>query len=73
MQRTFTVEELNQLYSRKGYGRRVGFGTSPAVIVIDFTKGFTDQGATLGCDLANAHRGQEETGAGLFHLRGLPE
>lgn len=35
----------------EGFGNLVGFGRSPAIIVIDFMKGFTDQQSPLGANL----------------------
>ena len=30
------------IYERQGYGGSVGFGTSPALLIVDFVNGFTD-------------------------------
>jgi maleamate amidohydrolase len=46
------VEELGQVYSGKGFGRRIGFGSKPAVLVIDFMKVFTDEKTPLGSNYA---------------------
>lgn len=35
----------------RGFGQKIGFGTRPAVIVVDLLKGFTDPTFPLGCDL----------------------
>jgi len=35
------VEELLRFYRQRGYGRRVGFGRRPAILVIDFSRAFT--------------------------------
>lgn len=43
--------ELRQFYSSKGFGRRIGFGDSPALLVIDFFKTFTDEKSPLGSNL----------------------
>jgi nicotinamidase-related amidase len=45
---------------QRGFGRRVGFGVAPAVVVIDMIGGFTDPGSPLGSampsELAAARR-----------------
>ncbi len=40
-------------YRRKGLAGRVGFGERPAVLVVDFIIGFTDQRSPLASDLAS--------------------
>lgn len=39
-------------YERKGFLRSVGFGTTPCLLVVDLTKGFTDPQSPLGSELA---------------------
>lgn len=41
------AETLAQ-YERKGFGRLVGFGDKPALLIIDYVKGFTDPACDLG-------------------------
>ena len=45
---------------RRGFGNRVGFGCKPAVLVVDFTCGFTspttDLGAAMDAEIAQANR-----------------
>jgi maleamate amidohydrolase len=38
-------------FAERGFGRRIGFGRSPAIISIDFMYGFTDPSMPLGSDL----------------------
>lgn len=38
-------------FQERGFGGRLGFGSSPALIVIDLSKGFTDPTLPLGSDL----------------------
>jgi maleamate amidohydrolase len=45
------AEEILAEYRSKGLGSRVGFGRRPAVVVIDFLRGFTDPASPLGSDL----------------------
>ncbi len=45
-------EAARQLYEAKGFARRVGWGSRPAVLVIDLTNGFTDPASPLGSDLS---------------------
>ena len=37
-------------YRRKGFSARSGYGTSPALLIVDFINGFTDPGTGLGGD-----------------------
>jgi nicotinamidase-related amidase len=37
-----------QFYRSRGFGRPIGFGERPAVVVVDFTNGFTDPALPLG-------------------------
>ena len=37
-------------YERKGFSSRSGYGTRPALLIVDFIKGFTDPGTGLGGD-----------------------
>lgn len=51
---TGAVEEyarLRQDFQDKGFGRRVGFGQRPAILVIDFITGFTDLRSPLAGEL----------------------
>lgn len=45
-----TPEEVMAQYQSRGIGKRIGFGQRPAVIVVDFTQGFTDPASPLGGD-----------------------
>jgi maleamate amidohydrolase len=40
-----------EMYQQRGFSSRVGFGNSPALLVIDFIKGFTDVNCPLGSNL----------------------
>ena len=40
-----------EMYQQRGFAQKVGFGTSPALLVIDFIKGFTDTDCPLGSNL----------------------
>ena len=44
-------EQARQVYARAGLGESVMLGTRPAVLVVDFSCGFTDPASTLGSDL----------------------
>ena len=44
-------EELCQEYAAKGLGGRIGFGSRPAIIVVDLIKGFTSPTSPFGSDL----------------------
>jgi len=41
-------EEVRQLYLSRGFGGRVGFGTTPAVVVIDMARSWLDESSPLG-------------------------
>jgi nicotinamidase-related amidase len=40
-----------KMYKERGFANRVGFGTSPALLIIDFINAFTDVSCPLGSDL----------------------
>jgi nicotinamidase-related amidase len=45
------VDRDEKLFQERGFHRRVGLGGSPALIIIDMQKGFTNPNATLGSNL----------------------
>ena len=45
-------ETTREIYERARLGQSVTLGTHPAVLVVDFSRGFTDPEGTLGSDLA---------------------
>ena len=58
-------------YERKGFSARSGYGTRPALLVVDFINGFTDPGTGLGGD----YGAELEVTADLleeFRARALP-
>ena len=42
--------ETGEEYERKGFSARSGYGSSPALLIVDFINGFTDPGTGLGGD-----------------------
>lgn len=44
-------EQARQVYGRAGLGQSVTLGSRPAVLVVDFSCGFTDPACTLGSEL----------------------
>ncbi len=44
-------ETTQEIYERARFGQSVTPGTSPAVLVVDFSRGFTDPECTMGADL----------------------
>jgi maleamate amidohydrolase len=44
-------EQTREIYERARLGQSVTLGTRPAVLVVDFSRGFTDPECTLGSDL----------------------
>ncbi len=45
-------EQAREVYARAGIGGPVGLGSRPAVLVVDFSCGFTDPDCALGSDLS---------------------
>jgi nicotinamidase-related amidase len=45
------IQELQKVYSSKGFKKPIGFGEKPAVLVIDAHQTFTDISCPLGCSL----------------------
>jgi len=43
--------EIMEYYRTQGIGEELGFGKSPAVLVVDFQKGLTDPGLPAGADM----------------------
>ncbi len=43
------IDEL-AFYAEKGFANRIGFGRKPALLIIDFIKGFTDSTCPLGAN-----------------------
>ena len=44
-------EQAREVYARAGLGQSVSLGSRPAVLVVDFSCGFTDPSCALGSDL----------------------
>jgi len=47
-------EQTREIYERARLGQSVTLGARPAVLVVDFSRGFTDPQSTLGSDLTPA-------------------
>lgn len=47
------MTDLTTQYEQAGFARRVGFGQRPAVVVVDFIRGFTDPACPLGGELTD--------------------
>ena len=47
-------EQAKEVYAKAGLGESVTLGSRPAVLVIDFSCGFTDPECTLGSDMTEA-------------------
>ncbi len=43
--------ESQQLYEERGFGRRIGFGQQPALLIVDVIQAFTNPASPLGSDL----------------------
>lgn len=46
-----SYEETRQFYQQRGFAQRVGFGSRPAILVVDLIRGFTDPESPLSADL----------------------
>lgn len=44
-------KEIRNFYSQRGFAGRMGFGKKPSILVVDFSKGFTDERSPFGCNL----------------------
>ena len=60
------MSDETQIYDRQGFGQRIGFGKSPAVLVIDFVNGFNDPEQFGGGNISEAIT---RTGELLAHAR----
>jgi len=49
-----TFAAAKELYQRRGLGERLGWGKAPAVLVVDFSNGFTDPSYPTGADVSSA-------------------
>jgi maleamate amidohydrolase len=45
------AQGMARFFRERGYGRVIGWGTSPALLVIDYTRAFTDPALPLGANL----------------------
>ena len=41
----------SEMYQQRGFANRVGFGEKPALLIVDFIRGFTDTACPLGSNL----------------------
>jgi nicotinamidase-related amidase len=67
----FTMSSDTQLYQQRGFMSRVGFGTRPALLIIDFIKGFTDLNSPLASNL-DAEIAATKQLLDLARAKGLP-
>jgi maleamate amidohydrolase len=44
---------MDDFFEKRGFGQPIGFGKSPALIVIDVMKAFTDESSPLGSCMDN--------------------
>lgn len=49
-----TTESCSEIYSRQGFGNRLGFGQRAALVVIDFVNGFADPNVLGGGNIPTA-------------------
>jgi nicotinamidase-related amidase len=50
---TTPIDRDEKLFRERGFNKRMGFGSSPAVVIIDMQKGFTNPKEALGSNLDN--------------------
>jgi maleamate amidohydrolase len=60
-----------QFFAERGFGMKMGFGKTPALLVIDFIKAFTDQTTLLGSNL-DAQVEQANRLIDASHRRSVP-
>jgi maleamate amidohydrolase len=46
-QRRYMLDEIQQLYTQRGFSGEIGFGTRPAILIRDLTLAFTDPNSKL--------------------------
>ncbi len=46
-------DQTREVYERAGFGGSITLGERPAVLVVDFSRGFTDPDCPLGADMAS--------------------
>jgi maleamate amidohydrolase len=66
-----SVDEAKSIYQRSGIGGRVGFGSHPALLIVDFQEGFTDPSCPVGGDLSE-EVAATKTLLDLARIKGLP-
>ena len=64
-------EQAREVYARAGLGESVTLGSRPAVLVVDFSCGFTDPECALGSDLTAEVEATKRL-LGAARARGLP-
>lgn len=50
---SMTDEKTREAYERAGFGQSMTLGERPAILVVDFSRGFTDPECALGADMTN--------------------
>ena len=64
-------EQAQQVYAAARLGQSVTLGSRPAVLVVDFSCGFTDPACTLGSDMTDAVEATKRL-LDVARARGLP-
>jgi len=68
--RTFDLD--TEIYHRRGFKRRVGYGAKPALLVIDMANGWTQPGSPFACDGMNSVIPAIRDLLDAFHEKRLP-
>jgi maleamate amidohydrolase len=70
-QHSLQERALREFYEQRGFAGRVGFGRTPAVLVIDLAKAWTDTNSPIGTDLSKVISHSREI-ADVARAKGVP-
>lgn len=62
----------SQIYANRGFQRRIGYGTRPALLIIDMAKAWTRPGHAFSCEGMDTVIPANQALLSVFRSRGLP-